>query len=90
MPALAIGQRLGDQSRTHYDPATVTPDQSDPNSITNEVMELHGRPLAEGAARGGVARLTFGETRAFWHSGKNDNNLEGFEEALAGFLLSQE
>jgi len=40
--------------------------------------------------RGGLAGLFFGEMSVVRHSGKKANNPEGFEQALSGFLLSEE
>jgi hypothetical protein len=37
-----------------------------------------------------LAGLFFGETRVFRTSGKKANNPEGFEQAVLGFLLSEE
>jgi hypothetical protein len=40
--------------------------------------------------RGGLEGLAFGEMRLFRYSGKKADNPDGFEEALSGFLLSEE
>ena len=42
------------------------------------------------SVRGGSAGLHFEVMRLFRYSGKKANNPEGFEEALSGFLLSEE
>ena len=42
------------------------------------------------SARGGSEGLHFEAVRLFRYSGKKANNPEGFEEALSGFLLSEE
>jgi hypothetical protein len=43
-------------------------------------------PSVRGASEG----LHFGDVRLFRYSGKKANNPDGFEEALSGFLLSEE
>jgi hypothetical protein len=42
------------------------------------------------SVRGGSEGLHFEDLRLFRYSGKKANNPEGFEEALSGFLLSEE
>ena len=42
------------------------------------------------SVRGGSDGLDFEVMRVFRHSGKKANNPEGFEEAVSGFLLSEE
>ncbi len=54
---------------------------------------LHDTGPSRGGARSVPPRragLRFGDVRLFRYSGKKANNPEGFEEALSGFLLSEE